>query len=138
MSTWTHSITLIIPIAQQIVAKEISRAFDPDIGGYDAYESYLSLNGNEPSTHCIYSTPCEQSFFDNVQFLNNSEIAIETRSGALKQMVDADYAERWLEFTAPSLADCQSFLNNVQVYYDTNWDDALQDAGLQAIQPNII
>lgn len=138
MSTWNHSVVLIVPIAQQITAKEISRALDPDVGGYEAYETYLSADGNEPATHCIYGTPCEQSFFDNVQFLSNTEVPITTRAGALKQMVDADYAARWPEFTVPTLAECQVFLENVQVFSDTSWDFALQEAGLQVVQNNPI
>jgi len=135
MSTWNHSIVLIVPVANQTTAKEISRALDPDIGGYKSYETYLSADGNEPTTHCIYGTPCQQTFFDNVQFLSNVEVPITTRAGALKQMVDADYATRWPEFTAPTLAECQVFLENVQVFSDASWDFALQEAGLQVIQP---
>ena len=138
MSTWNHSIALIVPIANQITAKEISRALDPDVGGYEAYETYLSANGAEPATHCIYGTPCQQEFFTNVQFLSNTEVPITTRAGALKQMVDADYAARWTEFTAPTLSDCQAFLENVQVFLDVSWDFALQEAGLQVVQNNPI
>lgn len=135
MSTWNHLIALIVPIANQTIAKEISRALDPDVGGYQAYETYLSADGNEPATHCIYGTPCQQEFFTNVQFLSNTEVPIATRAGALKQMVDADYTSRWQEFTAPTLANCQTFLENVQVFSDASWDFALQESGLQVIQP---
>lgn len=138
MSTWNHSIALIVPIVNQVIAKKISRALDPDVGGYEAYETYLSADGAEPATHCIYGTPCQQAFFDNVQFLSNQEVPITTRAGALKQMVDADYAARWPEFTAPTLAECQTFLENVQVYPDTSWDFAVQESGLQVIQPAAI
>lgn len=138
MSTWNHSVVLIVPTANQITAKEISRALDPDVGGYEAYETYLSADGAEPATHCVYETPCQQEFFNNVQFLSNSEIPIATRAGALKQMVDADYVARWPEFTAPTLAECQTFLENVQVFSDAFWDFALQEAGLQVVQNNPI
>jgi hypothetical protein len=133
MSHYTHNIIFACPIAQQEVAKRISRSLDPDIGGYEAFNSLASAAGSEPASHVIYGTPVRESFVATVQALTDANTPLANRAAALKQMVDADYAARWPSETAPSLAECEAFLAGLAVYVDTSWDAALTHAGLSVI-----
>jgi hypothetical protein len=134
MSHYTHNIIFLCSIAQQEVAKRISRSLDPDVGGYEAFNSLASADGNEPASHVIYGTPVRESFVATVQALSDSNTPLANRAAALKQMVDADYAARWQNETAPTLAECEAFLSWIAVYIDTSWDEALNQSGLQVIQ----
>jgi hypothetical protein len=134
MSHYTHNIVFICTIAQQEAAKRISRSLDPDVGGYDAFQSVASADGIAPATHVIYGTPVRESFVATVQALTDANTPLANRATALKQMADADYAARWPNETAPSLADCEAFLAGLAVYVDTSWDEALAQAGLQVIK----
>jgi hypothetical protein len=133
MSDWNHNVVFICPIAQQEVAKRISRSLDPDIGGYEAFNSLASADGNEPATHVIYGTPVRESFVTTVQALSDSNTPLANRTAALKQMVDTDYAARWPSEIPPTLAECEAFLSDLVVYVDTSWDEALTHAGLSVI-----
>jgi hypothetical protein len=134
MSDWNHNVVFICPIAQQEVAKRISRSLDPDIGGYEAFNSLASADGNEPATHVIYGTPVRESFVTTVQALSDSNTPLANRAASLKQIVDADYSSRWPGEVAPMLAECEAFLANLVIYIDTGWDEALSQAGLVVIQ----
>jgi hypothetical protein len=135
MSAWNHNITFICPIAQQEVAKRISRSLDPDVGGYEAFNTLVSTDGNSPATHVIYGTPARDSFVTTVQALSDANTPLANRAAALKQIVDADYAARWPNETSPTLAECEAFLAGLVIYVDTSWDEALTHAGLTIIQP---
>jgi hypothetical protein len=135
MSHYTHNIVFICTIAQQEAAKRISRSLDPDVGGYDAFQSVASADGIAPATHVIYGTPVRESFVETVQALSDSNTPLANRATALKQMADADYAARWPNDIAPTLAECEAFLAGLVIYVDTSWDEALTQAGLTIIQP---
>jgi hypothetical protein len=134
MSHYTHNIVFICTIAQQEAAKRISRSLDPDVGGYDAFQSVASADGIAPATHVIYGTPVRESFVATVQALSDANTPLANRATALKQMVDADYSSRWPSETAPSLAECEAFLADLVIYVDAPWDEALAQAGLQVIK----
>jgi hypothetical protein len=134
MSDWNHNVVFICPIAQQEVAKRISRSLDPDVGGYEAFQTLASADGTEPATHAIYGTPARDSFLQTVQALTAQDVSVATRAGMLKATLDADYVARWPEFTPPTLAKCEAFLADVQVFVDMPWDEALSQSGLAIIQ----
>jgi hypothetical protein len=134
MSHYTHNIIFACPIAQQEIAKRISRSLDPDVGGYEAFNSLASADGSEPATHVIYGTPVRESFVATVQALTDANTPLANRAAALKQMVDADYTARWPEEVPPTLAECEAFLADFVIYVDMPWDEALTQAGLAIIQ----
>ena len=130
MSHWNRSIVFIVSILQQEIAKRISRALDPDVGGYEAFVSLASITGLIPATHCIYGAPARESFAQTIIALTNTNTPVSDRAASLKQMLDADYAARWPEHTPPTLAECEAFLTDLQVYVDASWDEALTQSGL--------
>jgi hypothetical protein len=133
MSDWNHNVVFICPIAQQEVAKRISRSLDPDVGGYEAFQTIASADGYLPAANCLYGTPVRESFLALIQSLTDENIPLANRGAALKQMVDADYANRWPDEVPPTLNECQSFLSKLQVFIDMPWSDALSSSGLQTI-----
>jgi hypothetical protein len=135
MTDWNHHLIFICPIAQQEIAKRISRSLDPDIGGYEAFNTLASADGSEPASHVIYGTPVRESFVATVQVLTDANTPLANRATALKQMADADYTARWPEEVPPTLAECEAFLEDLVIYVDAPWDEALTQAGLTIIQP---
>lgn len=129
MSAYNHSVVFIVPIANVETARKVSRSLDPDIGGYEAFQSLASATGLEPATHAVYSTPCRESF---LQTLN----ALTASAEVLKAAVDADYAVRWPGEIAPTLIECDDFLTSLQIHIDMTFDDAVSQAGLSMIELN--
>ena len=123
MSNYNHMVTFIVPRDQQYNAKKISRSLDPDIGGFEAFETYLSANGETPATHVAYSTPCRESFLQLLE-------ALTADSVTLKAAVDADYSARWQNEVAPSLDECAALLANLQIYIELSMLEAAELAGL--------
>lgn len=97
MTAYNHTLTLRLPAAMLPIASSISRALDPDVGGYNSWT--LSEDGLTIST----STPCTEAFFTQAQ-------AMLTDPAMLHYAVAQDYATRWLDLTAPTLAECEQFI----------------------------
>lgn len=107
---YDHSITLIVSLDQLETAKRISRALDPDVGGYEAF-----LQRSKDGSKAIYSTPCTASFASNAAML----LALPDE---LLAVVTADYATRWPEHTAPTPEEVNAFCADVECYVDTPVD----------------
>ena len=103
---YDHSITLVVGLGQLETAKRISRALDPDVGGYEAFRQR-----NEDGTKAIYSTPCTADFARNAAML----LMIPAE---LHAVVAADYAARWPDFAAPTLAEVGEFCAAVECFVD--------------------
>ena len=102
MSGYTETLGIKLPSSLLEVASRISRALDPDVGGYDSWT--VSEDGLTIST----STPCTSSFAQQAQYmLSHPE--------ALFAAVSADYAARWADMTPPTLAECEQFCAGVIV-----------------------
>jgi hypothetical protein len=132
--SWNHYLVLILPIERQSIGNAIARSLDPDMGGDQTFTLTASADGNLPATKTLCGTSCRESFLQTVQALTDSNTPLANRAAALKQMVDADYANRWPEEVPPTLAECEAFLADLVVYIDTGWDEALSQAGLVVIQ----
>jgi hypothetical protein len=132
--SWNHYLVLILPIERQSIGNAIARSLDPDMGGDQTFTLTASADGNLPATKTLCGTSCRESFLQTVQALSDSNTPLANCAAALKQMVDADYAVRWPNETAPTLAECEAFLSWIAVYIDTSWDEALNQSGLQVIQ----
>lgn len=98
---YDHQISFITPIAHLETARAVSRAFDPDVGGADAFQMMLSSDGKEPATHAAYSTPCTEEF---VGFL-------ELHPFLIHGMVAEDYAARWSGIKPPTLEAISAFMS---------------------------
>lgn len=107
---YDHSITLVVGLDQLETAKRISRALDPDVGGYEAFRQR-----SEDGTKAIYSTPCTADFARNAAML----LALPDE---LFGVVTADYATRWPEHTAPTPEEVNAFCADVECYVDTPVD----------------
>jgi hypothetical protein len=97
---YTETLTMTVPLEQLETAKRISRALDPDTGGYLAFERLIPV---EEPTHATYSTSCTPEFKAQAQ-------AMLADPAMLCAVVAADYAARWTQFEAPTLAECESFV----------------------------
>ncbi|UCV13767.1 hypothetical protein [Quatrionicoccus australiensis] len=103
---YDHTITMTVSIEQLETAKRISRALDPDVGGYEAFQQR-----NEDGTKARYSTPCTADFARNAAML----LMIPSE---LHAVVAADYAARWSDLPVPTLDDVTAFCANVECYVD--------------------
>ena len=110
MSDYSATLTVTVPISQRETGKRISRALDQDVGGYEAFGQFLDA-AMQPcleadAIYTTYSSPCSQELAGSLDYL----IA---NPAALQAMVAADYAARWTEFEAPTLAECEAFCAGV-------------------------
>ena len=103
---YDHSITLVVGLDQLETAKRISRALDPDVGGYEAFRQR-----SEDGTKAIYSTPCTADFARNAAML----LMVPDE---LHAVVAADYAIRWPNLPAPTLDDVTAFCADVECFVD--------------------
>lgn len=103
---YDHTITLIVSLDQLETAKRISRALDPDVGGYEAFQ-----RRSEDGTKAIYSTPCTADFASNAAML----LALPEK---LLTVVAADYDTRWPDFEVPTLAEVSEFCAVVECFVD--------------------
>lgn len=121
--TYNHTITLIVPLDQLETAKRVSRALDPDSGGYEAFMSRVTKDGIE---YASYSTPCTASFAQNAAML----LAIPEE---LHAMIAADYATRWPDFECPTLEECAALCAVIECYVDCaaeGYEPVVQESAL--------
>jgi hypothetical protein len=95
---YTHTLTLTLPASMLPIAQAISRALDPDVGGYASW--------TEAGDTITTTTPCTEAFAAQAQ-------AMLADPALLHGAVVADYAARWADMTPPTLAECEQFCNEV-------------------------
>lgn len=93
-----------IPIALRETANRISRALDSDVGGYHVFDFCT-----DEEAGLAYTTIQECDPYA-VRLTSASDSA-----EALHAFVAADYAARWPEHEAPTLADCEAFLAELTI-----------------------
>lgn len=93
--TYTHRLRITVPTTLADTAAAIGRAMDPDTGGD---KSFTEIDGV-----LVCDTPCTEDFYNQAQ-------AMLSDAALLHSVVAADYAARWPDLTAPTLAECQSFV----------------------------
>lgn len=110
MSNYNATLSITIPVTLRETGKRISRALDPDIGGYGAFEQYLdaAMQPCDEATgiYVTYSTPVTEPF------LAQAEYMLATPA-VLFYAVSQDYAARWAEYVPPTLEECQAFCAGV-------------------------
>lgn len=127
MSDWNHNIIFICPITYIDNAKQLARALDPDVGGYESFSVLASENGQLPATYIICTTPARQTFITEL-------LTISSDATALKTVVDADYAVRWQGEIPPTLLECETLLANLQIFIDEDLNSVLSSLNLQLIR----
>jgi len=106
MIDYSATLTITIPLSQQETGKRISRALDADSGGYEAFGAYLDADmqpcERATAVYTTYSSPCSQELAASMPYLL-------ANPAMLQGMVAQDYAARWAEFDAPTLAEIEVF-----------------------------
>ena len=94
--TYSERLTITLPAALADIAASIARSLDPDTGG----EFSFALSEDGKTISC--TTPCEPHFLAQAEYMM-------VHPEALHAAVTADYATRWPDLKAPTLADCKAF-----------------------------
>ena len=94
--TYSERLTITLPAALADIAASIARSLDPDTGG----EFSFALSEDGKTISC--TTPCEPHFLAQAVYMM-------VHPEALHAAVTADYATRWPDLKAPTLADCKAF-----------------------------
>lgn len=106
---YTKRITLTVPPALVSIAKRISRAMDPDVGGYEAFQPATDEEGQPiPAAVVSYTTNCVPEFAQAIAFF-------KAAPALLHESVLRDYAARWPDLTPPTLAEVEAFCAGVTV-----------------------
>ena len=98
--TYSERLTISLPAALADIAAAIARSLDPDTGG----EFSFALSEDGKTISC--TTPCEPRFLAQAEYMM-------LHPEALFAAVSADYATRWPDLKAPTLADCKAFCTSI-------------------------
>ncbi len=125
MSAYTNYVVLVIPDDAGIIAtaKAASRALDPDIGGYSAFDQVVT-DGTD--NFRIYASPITAAIAAALPQMKVYPVM-------LHQMITADCAARWPEDVPPTLAEVEAFTTAVRIYLDMGVDAAMLEAGITAL-----
>jgi hypothetical protein len=107
---YPNRITLIVSLAQLETAKCISRALDPDVGGYEAFSQRCTKDGVE---YAIYSSQCTAEFAVSAPGLLASP-------ESLLAVALEDYSARWPALPCPTLAEVAAFSLDVRCFIDAD------------------
>ena len=94
--SYSETLTITLPASLAGIAATIARSLDPDTGGY------ASFAPSEDGKTISCTTPCEPRFKAQAEYMM-------LHPEALHAAVAADYAARWPDLIAPSLAECEAF-----------------------------
>ena len=106
MTAYTHRLKLTIPASLYDVACAIARALDVDSGGVHSWgqRNPVDAEGNPTTpTEYVTETPCTEAF-------HTQALAMLADAAMLHAVVAADYAARWPDLAAPTLAECEAFV----------------------------
>ena len=126
-NTYNSFVVLVVPDNEAILAtaKAASRALDPDIGGYFAFEQQAT---NGTNNYRYYGCPCTKQTADSIQYMQAVPAMLH---GAIAQ----DYATRWPGEVPPTLAECQAFVAALQIRVDMTAEAMLEELGLTKVEP---
>ena len=121
------TITIAIPVDDIDPASMISRAFDPDSGGADCFDTVRATDSSS-NVYAVAHSPCSSEFAATAAYLLSD-------ASALLAAVQADYDSRWPNIVPPDLAACQAFISRAIVRSGMALDAALEDGGLTRVIP---
>lgn len=125
MSTYDHTITLAVPLADYDIATLIGRAFDPDTGGAESFAITRATDSNGV-IYAVTNTPCTAEFSAQSQY-------ILANPATLNAAITADYATRWPDLTKPTVAQVERFASIALLVVDGGLDEALESVGLTRV-----
>ncbi len=117
-------ITLAVPAPMTETAKRLSQAFDPDVGGYLAFER--EATDATGKVYAVYGTPCESSFAAAMAYLQSDP-------QALLDSTARDYAVRWPDDPLPTLAEVTQFCADLKMSYVYGIQAGMEEIGLTLI-----
>lgn len=94
--SYSETLTITLPASLAGIAASIARSLDPDVGGEH------SFTPSEDGLTISCTTPCEPVFKAQAEYMM-------LHPEALHAAVSADYATRWPDLVAPTLAECEAF-----------------------------
>ena len=94
------TLSISFPAALAPIAAMIGRALDPDVGGHK------SFSPSEDGLTISICTPCTSEFVTQAAYML-------AHPESLHAAVSQDYAVRWADLTAPTLAECEQFCYGV-------------------------
>ena len=94
--TYSERLIITLPAELADIAATVARSLDPDTGGE------FSFATSEDGLTISCTTPCEPVFKAQAEYMM-------LHPEALHAAVSADYATRWPDLVAPTLADCEAF-----------------------------
>lgn len=100
--SYSETLTIMLPAELADIAAAIGRALDPDVGGEH------SFSPSEDGLTISCTTPCEPVFKSQAEYMM-------LHPEALHAAVAADYATRWPDLVAPTLAECEAFCAGIFV-----------------------
>lgn len=106
MTAYTHRLHITVPASLYDIARSIARALDVDSGGAESWgpKFRMSEEGVEYAPDFYEcETPCTTEFWGQAH-------AMLSDAAMLHAVVAADYAARWPDLTAPTLAECEAFV----------------------------
>ena len=99
MANYSERFNLTLSDTVKEIAAKVGKGFDPDVHGE------YSFHDNGDGTIST-STPCTPEFKAQGDYLM-------TNPDALYMAMQSAYAERWAELEAPTLAECQAFIDAI-------------------------
>jgi hypothetical protein len=117
--SYTHRLTICSPVALIDSANAIARSMDPDVGGDESFSNVRATDANAAEFVICDVWVREQFATQATAMLGNPAI--------LHAGCAADYASRWPDLTAPTLAECQQFITLSAIHIEPRSDKPLAD-----------
>lgn len=117
--SYTHRLTICTPVALIDSANAIARSMDPDVGGAESFSNVRATDANGAEFVACDVWVREHFATQANAMLHNAAI--------LHGACAADYASRWPDLTAPTLADCQKFIALSAIHIEPRSNKPLAD-----------
>jgi hypothetical protein len=107
---YSHRLTIATPASMIDTANAIARSMDPDVGGS---ESFASVRATDPNgaEFVVCDVWVREAFANQAQ-------AMLANPAILHAACAADYAARWFDLTAPTLAECTQFVTMSAIHIE--------------------
>lgn len=124
---YTSRLTVAVPMANMPIAQPIAQAFDPDTGGKKSFDIIRAKDANG-NLWAISDGACRPETAAGI-------LIFQANPGHLKAYIDQDFAARFPEEVAPTLAECTTFCNAICVATGKELADALAEMELLLNNP---
>lgn len=129
--SYTQRLTICAPVALIASANAIALSMDPDVGGAESFAGVRATGANG-AEFVVCDVWVRGHFATQANaMLHNAAL--------LHGACAADYAARWPDLTAPTLAECQQFITQSAIHIEPRSDKPLADVlvplGLTLVPP---